>query len=131
MLKRLFWKGLFETSLVYELQDLKAPAVDDQNNDSSRFQNLSSFFSKPCFSSWYAGFWKIYPIDSAEFLCIMRGTDVGISKKKFPVFYGSLRSKREEKRIFFCKVRHFVNFPTFNKSLRQYLGNLITNNEVF
>ena len=47
-------------------------------------------------------------------------------------FYGSLRSKRgRNKFFFFWKVRHFVNFPKFTKSLRQYLGNLITNNEVF
>ena len=49
----------------------------------------------------------------------MRGTDVGISKKKnFPVFYGSLLSKKEGKNeIFFCKLRHFVNFTKFTKSL--------------
>ena len=63
----------------------------------------------------------------------MQGTDAGISKKKnFPVFYGSLRLKKEGKMKFlFCKVRHFVNFPKFTKSPRQYLGNLFTSNEVF
>ena len=63
----------------------------------------------------------------------MRRTDVGLlEKKNFTVFYGSLRSKKEGKmKIFFCKLRHFVNFPKFTKSLSQYLGNLIKNHEVF
>ena len=63
----------------------------------------------------------------------MQGTEKGILKKKnFPVLYGSSRLKKEgNTKFFFCKVRHLVNFPKFTKSLREYLGNLITNNEVF
>ena len=63
----------------------------------------------------------------------MRGTDVGISEKKnVSRFCGSLRSKKEGKtKFFFCIEHHFVNFLKFTKSLRQYLGNLITNNKVF
>ena len=62
-----------------------------------------------------------------------RYTDVGTTKKKknFPFFTAYYAQKKREKRNFLCKVRHFVNFPKFTKSLRQYLGNLITNNEEF
>ena len=64
------------------------------------------------------------PRHGIYYLCIMRGTDVRISEKNHA-------RKKREKQIFFCKVRHFVNFLKFTKSLRQCLGNLITNNEVF
>ena len=44
----------------------------------------------------------------------MRGTDVGISKKKnFPVFYGSLRSKKEGKTKFFLQSAPFGQFTVW------------------
>ena len=54
-----------------------------------------------------------------------------LPKKNFPFLTAHYALKKRDKRIVFCKVRHFVNFPKFTKSLGQYLGILITNNEVF
>ena len=60
-----------------------------------------------------------------------RGRLIKTRKKNFSFFTAHYARKKREKRNFFCKMRYFVNFPKFTKSLRQYLGNLITNNEVF
>ena len=53
----------------------------------------------------------------------MRGTDVGISEKKISRFWRLIElENRGKNEIFFWKVRHFVNFSKFIKSLGQYLG---------
>ena len=123
--KKTFLKGFVWNQLSFWAAGPKGSRgrLVDQNNDSSLFQTLSSFFPKPCFLSCCAGLRKIYSIDSAQILC-------EIKKCLSHLLWLITLEKREKNEIFFCKVRHFVNFSKFTKSLRQYLGNLIANNKV-